>query len=163
MENPIQYNKNEFAPYIAERFAKTFGLIEANSYERHKLYFELKTQGYDVEQISDGLMTTIGTFHGHPVTLSFSWYKVNDILVGFYSSDSAVVNWDMIKTWIKTNLPHIKANNDAMNSHNTLHPIGVKHTVESLEKSMNYIATEHNYQIEQLQKSFNRIQSTVQI
>lgn len=161
--NPIQYNKLDAKSNGAKRLLETFGLVEANSAERYYLFFNLKQNGYTVEEISEGYSINIGTFHGHSICLNFFWHKVNGVLVGYYSPDGVIVNWDMVKEWIKKNLPHVKANNDAMNFHNTLNGLGIEQTPISVKTALLHVTNEFEYQREQLLKLYSKFPISEQI
>jgi len=152
-----EINHSTFEDYIKNRFAQTHGAIEANSYERYALYFELKKHGNIVEQISDGIGIEIGKFHGKSVFVSFLWYKVNGQFVVFYEATSVVVNHDMIKEWFALNMKHIKHFSDAMNSHNVLNSIGANKTKESVLESIKHVKNQHAWEMEQLNKQLEKL------
>lgn len=151
----IVYYTPDFEDYIKTRIKSTMGLVEATSEEVHRMYFWFQEMGHTVEQISDGIGRTIGTFHGHDIVVSLRWHKVDGVLIGFYEAESVVVNHNMVKEWIKTAFPHLKpgAINNASNSHNTLNAAGCHRTEESIRKSIAHVENEFKYHNEHLQKS----------
>lgn len=138
---------------IDKRFADTFGFIEADGYGRMHLYFDWRKHGLKVEQLS-GVGFEIGTFGGLPVFLSVLWYMVNNKLVGVWECTSKVMHSDLVKTWFEIALPHVKANNDSMNDHNTLLDLDIKPDKEFIyDESLKFLKNEHMYEMDNLASS----------
>lgn len=66
-----------------------------------------------------GFWQQIGEFGGMPVTLSVSFAKIDGRRIAFYSSESIVVHWDMIREWVKKQAPNVQ-NTNAMNFHHAI-------------------------------------------
>jgi len=156
-----KYFKPDFEDWVKKNLQKTKGLSEATREEMHNAYFNLKKQGYTVEQVSSGFMVQIGSYFGTPICVSFSWYIINDVWIGFYEVTSNVANHKMVETWIKKYIPHIpeKAKYDMMNIHNVLRGAGIERTIESIQNAMVHIENEHAYTKEQLENGLKVIKN----
>ena len=73
------------------------------------------------EQISMGLLPTVGEFAGFPVTVTLTWAIINGRKVCFYEAASRVVDYDMVKQFVRDYVASATASfSNAMNFHNTL-------------------------------------------
>jgi hypothetical protein len=85
-----------------ERFKKTFFLVEASSFEKHRLW-EMWRERVSWEQDSMGCMGQIGVLDNRPVTLSIFWAQINGQLIGFWESPSQVTDSAMAERWFALN------------------------------------------------------------
>lgn len=74
---------------------------------------------YNWEQISMGFWKEIGKVDGRPICVSVSFYIIEGHLFGFVEGTSELVDYKMIKEWIKEKNPTAYIT-DAMNFHNAL-------------------------------------------
>lgn len=104
--------------------------IEATSFEQLMLWRE-NNERVPWEDDLSGLFLHVGNIGGldtQQVHVSFSFAKIFDTLVCFYTSTSNFTDWKMIEEWIEENAKPEKYDNgtrrpftDASNFHNALH------------------------------------------
>lgn len=114
------------------RFNDTVFLVEANSFETHKLWEEIHDkQGIPWQQDS-GVLLTIGCIDNDeekPVCVSFMWNRIDGQLVCFYEATSRYVDHEMVEAWLnehccpKWDSGTRTARCDANNYHHCLHAI----------------------------------------
>ena len=66
----------------------------------HDIILEKYPSQYD----SMGKSSSIGWLDSRPITLSFSWTKMNDVYVCFYYP----IDWKIIEEWMERNFPLYK-------------------------------------------------------
>ncbi len=109
--------------------AKTQWLIEASRFEQLVLWekwsAENKATNLVWESDNRGVIETIGELANRPVAVSIFWVKIEDFIVGFYEATSVVVDYDMVRKWLKKSFPEAQFAN-AMNFHLCAHDISYK-------------------------------------
>lgn len=101
------------------------GCVEANSFEKHCLWKEnhyLEDAARHKREWKDtghGLGVTIGYVDERPVHLSLSTSVIDGQKILFYYATSTVVDHEMIREWLKVNLPETAKGN---------YPGGYNHT-----------------------------------
>ena len=83
---------------------------------------------FDWKQINPGYLETIGymeTLKRRPVTVSISWFELNGHLVTVYNSPSTITDWDLVREWMKDNVPAYRERKevDPMNFHQLIHDL----------------------------------------
>lgn len=122
-----------------ERMNECVFFVEANSYERHTLWKELKTyveeeapDDHDYTfaeawiELNNGWSIIVGNINGDedkPVCVSFGYNIIYGELVCFYNATSRYVDHTMVEEWIQDKWPkkyggNRRAMTDANNFHN---------------------------------------------
>lgn len=112
---------------MTDFLAGVVGVVEATSYEYHMLWVENQRadRPRTWEEISLGLLKTVGCLDDRPVCVSLRKARVGGHLLLFVDPTSQVVDHVMIDDWLLTTLPdsacrengHVNRT-DAMNFHN---------------------------------------------
>ncbi len=84
---------------VDPRLKDTEFLIEADHFSQLSLWEKCHTL-VKWEEDSRGIFFTIGNLAGHPIAVNLSWAKLNGHRICFYSADSRVVDWQMIREWL---------------------------------------------------------------
>ena len=117
-----KYNKkyittgNDFAD---QQFAKAVYVVEASRTEQLDLWVA-NNKKETWRQKSEGSWFQIGVYNRQPVCVAFTFAEINGKIVVFYDSTSNIVNWELIRKWIKKRCNPYDINNrqaqcDAMN------------------------------------------------
>lgn len=105
------------------------GICEASDYEQHCIWKECAEDNRTYKQVMSGYMLPVGEFGGMPLCISLNSAIINGHKILFYHQCSMVTHSDMIRTWIKENMPRSLwsrgrlNHSDAMNFVNILHEI----------------------------------------
>jgi len=103
-----------------ERFLDTVYFVEATSFELQILWQrnDAKKRRNRVKWEEDlrGLFLVIGDFYGRPVTVRFSFAKLNGKRVCFYEASSQVVNYEMVREFLEKECG-VSGHCDAQNFH----------------------------------------------
>ncbi len=117
-----------FAPPQDKKFAETFFLVEATSFERHCLWMQYHRKVSWQNEM--GCMGQIGVLGNRPVVLSVFWARIDGKLVGFWEMTSQVADFEMAKKWLSKNCTPPKWDNgrrvpqsNAENFHNCIDAI----------------------------------------
>ena len=126
--------KKEFQDETDPRFKETKFVIEATDAERHFLWADndrarRANESYAVkwEEISMGLWIQIGELDKRPICLTFTWARLDGILVMFWDCCSQVADHAMIDRWLAQNCtpaPYDRtrpASTNATNFHHCIH------------------------------------------
>lgn len=91
-----------------QRLARTFYVVEANSFERLTLWQQhasnMRPPGYiqlHWDQVSDGRMPTIGRLDKRPLCLDISWARIEGYLVAFYDECSQLRDSVRTEKWLE--------------------------------------------------------------
>lgn len=102
---------------IEDYIKGTVGIVEANSFEYHCLWKEARGNRDWVER-GHGYGPVVGySAGGNPVALSLRSARIDGHGILFIEPTSAVVDHDLIKSWLSKHLPGVKKV-DAQNFHN---------------------------------------------
>lgn len=107
------------------RFVQTEYVVDATSCEQHMLW-EKFHQHYRVpwDDVSLGLMTTIGMISGRPVCVQVSWAFIATKRVAFLYPTSQLVDYEMVDAWRRAVFPNCKSHSDSTNFGNVVSDIG---------------------------------------
>jgi uncharacterized protein YcsI (UPF0317 family) len=104
--------EDEFVKWTDKMIANTEYWVEANTYERWRLYDEFGAETV-WKQEPMGCTYILGyVMDNMPVNISITWIYINDRLVAFYHGCSMVVDNRLIDRFL-----HNKPKTDAMNFH----------------------------------------------
>ena len=117
------------------RLAATRYVVEATYDEAFFLWekfsdeamYKTPLNAYRWEQVSPGLLLTLGQLAGLPVCLHVWWNRINGVLVLFHEATSVVTDRRMVDRWVGENLAHCEggggrpAKCNAANFHHCLH------------------------------------------
>lgn len=103
---------------LDKRLKDVFYVVEANSHENHNIWrdneysvndyvndamrnkpFTQKTPRFLYEQDNSGFGLQVGDFHGEPVVVSFTFFKLNGLTILSYYPTSMTVNYKIIEEW----------------------------------------------------------------
>ena len=128
----------DYIPNRREKVEGTVALIEATHNENHNLWLHYSKQGarcapamkeygtvpkLDWIQVNPGHWEQIGTLDKRPVCVSVFWARIDGYLVGFWDATSQVVDYEMVKVWLKKTFPDDVYMTDATNFYNAIHHI----------------------------------------
>lgn len=94
-----------------ERYKDVTAIVEVTSYETLCLWEKWHQQrGYTWEESRSGPLITVGYINNtdsppRPVCIAPLVHIVNGRSIMFLEATSAVVDWDMIETWLRENVP----------------------------------------------------------
>lgn len=142
------------ATKLDKRFEDTIYLVEADSFALHTLWTHhskeyddgfkdkmgsFKNQKQNWKQDCSGFTYEVGTFGKKPIMVTFFFYHIDDLRVGFYDCHSLVKHFGMVEDWIDKNIP-TKENGgillgkcDAQNFHQCLHEIERRNRMRPLK------------------------------
>ncbi len=103
---------------MVDFFAGVVGAVEANGYERLKLWEEYQKEWE--EDSRGGPLITVGQLAEMPVCIALNKVKVRGHSILLWEPTSQVVDHRLIKAWLLTHLPKDTRREDAMNFHNAL-------------------------------------------
>jgi hypothetical protein len=98
-----------------KRFAETFFVVEATSFEKFCIWKEWHEQVIWEDEMR-GCIGQIGTLARRPVTLSVFWARIEGRLVAFYESPSQVTDSIMVEKWLGLNCAPLKWDNGTRNA-----------------------------------------------
>lgn len=87
---------------IDHRFAISQFVVRANDNERSLLH-DVWKEKIEWNFSNDGVVVQVGQLDGHAITVKFTWNKINDKLILFYSCVSSVRDDEQIEEWLKEN------------------------------------------------------------
>jgi hypothetical protein len=109
-------------PELVKLLDGVVGTVEADSHAQHALWADYAIEGekygapgrkrYSWEQHNFGLGRQVGSIDGHPVMISLLTNTVNGHKLLFYYGMSRVVDHEMIRDWLKANLPETALRGD---------------------------------------------------
>jgi hypothetical protein len=99
---------------MAERIAATQYLVEADDFAQSALWERYASETYrrdwaavSWEQLNPGTLRTIGHVGDLPVCVCLSWARIGSLLVCFYEATSVMVDWNMVKAWLRDTFPNV--------------------------------------------------------
>jgi len=125
----------EYVPNSDEKIAETVYLVEATSEEQHSLWLMYSRGGAKIRgsnypsgvkklrwnQTNPGWVQQIGWLDNRPICVTIFWARIEGYLVGFWSSDSELVDYKMIKLWLEKTFPNVPTTNSTNFHHVTCH------------------------------------------
>jgi hypothetical protein len=116
------FGKAKDDPELVKLMTGVVGTVEADSHAQHSLWADYAIDGekygapgrtrYSWEQGRSGLGRQVGSIDGHPVMISLLTNTVNGHKLLFYYGMSRVVDHEMIRDWLKANLPETALRGD---------------------------------------------------
>jgi hypothetical protein len=101
----------EFEPGVSSpmdpRFAATEYVVMASGEEANAFWLRWNTI-IPIDSQPSGLMTTIGSLAGYPITADVIWHQIAGKLVAFVGSSSRVVDYTMLDEWVTEVFPCVK-------------------------------------------------------
>lgn len=104
-----------------EKIAKTTFVVEATDFEQLVLWDKWHDK-LDWQEISRGLLRTIGELDDRPICVSLLWSLLNGKPVCFYEATSQVVDYELVNEW-RNKTFHAAGHCNAMNFHLCLHVV----------------------------------------
>jgi hypothetical protein len=110
----------------ADEYASVEYVVEANTFERHKLWEEWAWGDVQWKDGTSGSLITVGYMGDSPVVISILVANILGYDVIFWHPTSRVVDYQMIEAWLEKNVPVYQTKvaehkSDAMNFHNCIH------------------------------------------
>ncbi len=91
-----------------EMYANVEGVVEATRFEAFCLWKQWHEEnGYHWYSENHGPLITVGHLEGRPVAIAPLLHTVNGKCIMFLEATSVVVDWDMIREWLKENVPSV--------------------------------------------------------
>lgn len=135
-------NNNE----LDKRFNDVFYVVEANSHEYGNIWrdneyciheytydvmrglpLQIRKPRFEFLQDNSGLAIVVGDFHGEPIVVTFSFFKLNNLTIVAYYPSSMTINYEIVEEWLKEHCNPVYAGRtarcDANNIHNCLNAV----------------------------------------
>ncbi|UIS25272.1 hypothetical protein [Erythrobacter phage vB_EliS-L02] len=90
---------------FAKFVAGTIGVVEATPCELSYVYTRCKETGRHWVEDPQGWSMQVGYLGLRPVVISLRAITIDGHKLIFYHATSTVVDWDMIRSWLKANMP----------------------------------------------------------